>query len=148
MKRLLDLYHRHPVISWLFVLGCISQLLTGSNVLPDPSRYDTGVHFLFSIIVAQVAVAVIREFGQIKDEKGRSSPFTAFGIILLAFMGGITIGCLWEIVEFSLDHLAGAHLQKGNVDTMTDLIADVCGSFIGGLIAAYNRKLLHKMRVE
>ena len=43
---------------------------------------------------------------------------------------------MWEIVEFVLDWLRDADLQKSNSDTMTDLLWNDVGTVIGALVAA------------
>lgn len=54
-------------------------------------------------------------------------------VALFSFGFAVTLGTLWEIFEFAMDHLFGFGMQKsGLVDTMTDLMVDA----IGALIAA------------
>jgi len=57
-------------------------------------------------------------------------------IALFTFVFAMAIGALWEIFEFSMDHLAGTVMQKpmlgdptGLTDTMWDLIVDGLGAF-------------------
>ena len=39
---------------------------------------------------------------------------------------------MWEIFEFGMDSLFGLNMQKsGMIDTMTDLIVDAVGAFVG-----------------
>lgn len=53
---------------------------------------------------------------------------------LLAFSFAVAIGTTWEIFEFGMDQLFGLNMQKsGLIDTMTDLIVDCAGAFIGAL---------------
>ncbi|MDZ7804638.1 hypothetical protein [Thiohalophilus sp.] len=56
---------------------------------------------------------------------------------LFAFLFAVTAGTLWEIFEFSMDHLAGTNMQKpmlgdnsGLTDTMWDLIVDALGALL------------------
>jgi len=50
-------------------------------------------------------------------------------LVIFAFCFGLAIGSLWEIFEFSMDHLAGTSMQKSGLrDTMADLIVDAIGS--------------------
>lgn len=141
-----DLYKRHSLLTWLVGIGIITQLLTSTKLVAPPSRDDTWVHYSFSIIVSQMVFAIIEEFAQLKDKAGNKSQFTAVGVLLITFLGGITIGVLWEITEYALDHMAGLHFQHGNSDTMGDLIADTLGSLTGGLVAIYGPRLLEKLR--
>ncbi|MDD9977186.1 MAG: hypothetical protein OXQ30_05540 [Boseongicola sp.] len=61
-----------------------------------------------------------------------AAPPWALGVI--AFCFAVAIGALWEIFEFFMDQLFGLNMQKsGLVDTMTDLIVDCIGAFIGAI---------------
>ncbi len=80
--------------------------------------------------------------------------FGLFGIIILLFVFGknknrrnavlfsffsfcfaVTIGVIWEILEFSLDSTFGFNMQKsGLLDTMSDLIIDCIGAGIASVI--------------
>ena len=62
----------------------------------------------------------------------------AWALGLIAFCVAVTIGVLWEIFEFAMDQTFGLNMQKsGLVDTMGDLIVDVIGASIGGLIGFF-----------
>ena len=56
----------------------------------------------------------------------------------LAFIGftvAMTIGATWEIFEFGMDQIFGLNMQKsGLMDTMGDLIVDMIGAALGGLM--------------
>ena len=55
-----------------------------------------------------------------------------WALALFAFSFAVTIGTMWEIFEFAMDQSFGLNMQKsGLVDTMSDLIVDACGAFIG-----------------
>ncbi len=52
-------------------------------------------------------------------------------VALISFGFAMTIGSLWEILEFSVDWFIGLNLQKsGLIDTMTDLIIDAAGALV------------------
>ncbi len=55
----------------------------------------------------------------------------------IAFCVAMTIGTLWEVFEFLMDHWFGLHMQKSGLDdTMTDLMIDAGGATIGA-VAGY-----------
>lgn len=145
VKGLREIFRQHRFLTTLTALGAISQLLTSTHVLPDPSRKDTLVHFSFSIMVSQMVFLVIRRFGQLENNEGKTADFTTFGKVFLVLLSGTVVGVLWEITEFTLDHTIHAGLQHGNVDTMTDLIADMLGSLVGGLFTAFGPRLWHRL---
>jgi hypothetical protein len=43
-------------------------------------------------------------------------------------------GALWEIFEWTSDHLFGSSLVRGESDTVGDLVADGCGAAAGGVL--------------
>jgi uncharacterized membrane protein YjdF len=56
-------------------------------------------------------------------------------VALFAFLFAVSVGTLWEILEFSMDRFLGANMQKpmfddssGLTDTMWDLIVDALGA--------------------
>ncbi len=53
-------------------------------------------------------------------------------VAFFAFCFALAIGAMWEIFEFTMDHVFGFNMQKsGLVDTMTDLIIDTGGALLG-----------------
>lgn len=64
-----------------------------------------------------------------------------WALALIAFCFAVTIGTLWEIFEFAMDHVFGLNMQKsGLIDTMGDLIVDVIGATIGALAGHFYLK--------
>ena len=58
-------------------------------------------------------------------------------VALFAFTFAVTVGALWEILEFAADQLLGTNMQKamlhdpsGLTDTMWDLIVDALGAAV------------------
>lgn len=56
------------------------------------------------------------------------------GLVVIGFCIGLSIGALYEIYEFSADHLAGAHNYIAESDTVLDLSMDAIGSAIGSFL--------------
>ena len=57
-----------------------------------------------------------------------------WAMCLMAFGLAVTVGTCWEIFEFAMDQIFGLNMQKsGLIDTMWDLIVDVCGAFIAAI---------------
>lgn len=55
-----------------------------------------------------------------------------WAIAVFAFAFALSIGTLWEILEFSMDRTVGTNMQKsGLMDTMTDLIVNTIGAALG-----------------
>lgn len=71
-------------------------------------------------------------------EKINLSPSLA---ALFSFNFAVTLGVIWEILEFGIDQIFGLNMQKsGIVDTMTDLIVDTIGGLIGAIIGYFYLK--------
>lgn len=58
-------------------------------------------------------------------------------VALFAFFYAVTIGAMWEVFEFGMDHIFGMNMQKpmfgdpsGLTDTMWDLIVDTLGALV------------------
>ena len=81
-------------------------------------------------------------------------------ISLFSFSFAVSLGVVWEIFEFLMDHFFGTNMMKSGLDdTMTDLMMDVAGAFAASMIGYWYvrggsfffvdrivRKLLHKQR--
>jgi len=104
--------------------------------------YDTIVHFLNGGILVIIIFTITYYFA--KDPKNNILP-----IVLLSVLGAISLGTLWEIYEFAIDGLfAGSNMQRfkdvntgiefiGRTalkDTMVDLIVDMIGAILGGIL--------------
>ena len=72
----------------------------------------------------------------ILDKKShiKASPYV---LVLLAFCFALAIGALWEIFEFTMDTFFGFNMQKGEVDTMGDLIAGAIGAIIASILGLF-----------
>lgn len=58
-----------------------------------------------------------------------------FYVALVSFGFALTVGTLWEIVEFLMDWSFGFNMQKSGLDdTMTDLMVDALGGLMAGTI--------------
>lgn len=64
----------------------------------------------------------------------RHVPALPVGVYLFAMV--VTLGTLWEIVEFTMDQLLGTDEQNGLADTMLDLVADTVGALAGAALVA------------
>ena len=58
-------------------------------------------------------------------------------VALFSFVFAVALGALWEIFEFTVDGLTGYGMQKGNTDTMRDLIVDSLGALVISLLGYF-----------
>jgi hypothetical protein len=96
--------------------------------------YDTVVHFLAPLFLAPVVYILFARVEVLREMQEESHGRHRFGIFVVTFALGLSIGALWEGLEWSSDHLFGSHLQLGLDDTMGDLAADGAGAAVGGLL--------------
>ena len=56
---------------------------------------------------------------------------------LLSFCAAMTVGALWEILEYAMDQLFGLNMQKSGLDdTMIDLMVNTLGAALAGFAGA------------
>lgn len=95
--------------------------------------YDTALHF----VVPLVTVLVLYALSQATEWVWDWTKVTPFEVGLYLFTMTVTIGVMWEILEFATDQLAGTKEQDNLVDTMVDLLADVAGGLLGAALAGW-----------
>jgi hypothetical protein len=99
--------------------------------------WDTFLHFTSGILLGFTGVALYERL-ILRNAGNEISALLIFLFVLgIATLGGV----LWEIFEFSCDHLAHTHMQFGNTDTMKDLIADTSGGLVIALWSGIRTKM-------
>ncbi len=105
--------------------------------------YDKIVHLISGFLLAafgmMLAEFLVGRFTDIKDK-------TIIFIPLLFAAVMFSSGCagIWEIFEFTADKLAGGEMQRGMVDTITDMIAGNVGAIAYGIYMLLKQKKLYK----
>jgi len=88
--------------------------------------WDIALHAVSGIVIAFAGFLVL--FILYQQKKIDASPLT---IAIFSFCFALSIGTIWEIIEFGADVLFGTNMQKsGLVDTMWDLMVDAEGALI------------------
>ncbi|GHT64466.1 membrane protein [Spirochaetia bacterium] len=122
--------------------------------------WDDLLHTLSGIIIGFIGFIVIYKINH-KYSMNISPLLVAF----FSFAFAVTLGVIWEILEFSCDALMGSAHQKWDLpdteilmgkpyqgsglrDTMSDLIVDSIGAFITSLITYYMYKNQKKETLE
>jgi hypothetical protein len=94
--------------------------------------FDSVLHFGSAVLVgffAVVPLVIVARKRHIKEP--------TILIVLFAFFAAVTVGVLWEIIEFYIDALFGSNMQPSLADTMHDLQLEVAGSLIGAIGGLY-----------
>jgi len=103
--------------------------------------YDKVAHLVSSITIAVlgfVAAVIMDRYTEIKMNR----PLIVIFVIIFT----MAIGSFWEITEFVSDNLFGTQLQVGLRDTMYDLIFDLAGGTIIGVLGDVYLKRVPKER--
>ena len=103
--------------------------------------YDKIAHLVSSITIAVlgfVAAVIMDRYTEIKLNR----PMIVFFVIIFT----MAIGSFWEITEFISDKIIGTQLQPGLGDTMYDLIFDLAGGIIIGVLGDVYLKRTPKER--
>ena len=137
-------------VSFLF---CAIYLGEVHNFYMRIPFWDTILHALSGGMLAIIGFFIVQFMNRFERLDVRLSPgFVAF----FAFCFAVTCGTLWEIYEFTADHILGTNMQKymtydlnlligheALIDTMKDLIVDVLAALVisvTGYVTIKNRQ--------
>ena len=92
--------------------------------------WDLMLHSIFAFMLGMAGFSIL--YSLYLTEKIKSSAFLAS---FFSFCFSLSLGALWEIIEFSIDYLLGTNMQKsGLVDTITDLMVDTLGALLASAL--------------
>lgn len=119
-------------IRLLLIATLISHSFVGEylRLYYTTAYFDKALHSFGSFSFALLAFELLNSFLVIFSSR---PPVLIFILVSLA---GVTIGTLFEIMEFSLDRLLGEKNQFGLIDTDLDLLFDLLGSLCAGIFLA------------
>lgn len=95
--------------------------------------YDKALHFANPLVSVFILFALSQATDWIWDWR-RVTPLE---VGIYTFAMAVTIGVVWEIIEFGMDTIVGTDEQNGLSDTMVDLILDVLGALLGAAVVAW-----------
>ncbi len=125
------------IVSYLiFLIG--SQYFGSIKGWFGQGSWDTLIHFISGPVLAFVGRALNKRLLH-QEESDIISPWFVFlSTLSIVALGGV----IWEIYEFCVDYLFGTDMQMGgNLDTMTDLIAETVGGSIISIWAGVKTKI-------
>jgi hypothetical protein len=96
--------------------------------------FDRLVHVTLPLLTAPVIYIGLARLEVVPDPRDETHlpHYVGVGVVTAAL--GLSVGALWEIVEWASDALAGTDLSEGNSDTVGDLVADTVGSVLGAAL--------------
>jgi len=104
--------------------------------------WDAMLHFFSAPAIGIAAYSIVLAArSRAPENRGLSHGLS----LLLIFCFVMTIGTIWEIVEYTLDSVLGMNMQRnldggGLLDTMTDILLNTFGSILFTWIAHYGLK--------
>jgi hypothetical protein len=102
--------------------------------------FDDLVHFTLPMLTAPVLYIALARLDVVPDPRDETHVQHYVGIFVVTAALGITLGALWELVEWRSDAWFGTHLQLGNEDTVGDVLRDTLGSLVGAaLLVVWSR---------
>ncbi len=139
-------------VYFMFIMFCLAHFLCGEilGFFVKVKWWDSALHTFSGMLIALLSFSLINLLNKDTNSKVKLSlPF----VIIFAFSVTITIGVLWEILEFAFDGLFGLNMQRAYVstmsgrgeplvgteallDTMKDLILDSIGALVVCIICA------------
>lgn len=116
----------------LFIISVLNLIATIFYLHWTTWWFAAGLHFLSGFVIAMITILFIQHFYNI-------TAFKLLKIILITVIASFIVGVLWEVYElyFGITFLSDGMVYV--VDTASDLIMNICGSFFGVL---YARKFL------
>lgn len=113
----------------LIFVFCASPMGSVLNLYRSFGPYDKIVHFFSGILLAALGMMIVnyllKRFGGL--EEGQLQRMLIPAAVFAFFFSSAGAG-IWEIFEFAADRLAGGGMQRGMVDTVTDIIAGNIGA--------------------
>ena len=98
--------------------------------------YDKIVHCFSGILLAWLATVLLsRLFDRAVSEARNTKLYMLLQCGFAFFFSSAGAG-IWEIFEFTTDRLTGGEMQRGMVDTVTDIIAGNTGALTYCIILA------------
>jgi len=93
-------------------------------------HYDTVAHFTSSLLIACIAFVAIYALDRYWGGLSMDIYVMAFFVVIMA----MALGVAWEFTEWASDIYTGSWAQRGNQDTMGDLLIDTLGGILMALI--------------
>ncbi len=115
---------------------CASPVGSVLNLYRSVGPYDKIVHFFSGIMLAWLATVILsRLFDRAVSELKNAKLYMLLQCGFAFFFSSAGAG-IWEIFEFTTDRLTGGEMQRGMVDTVTDIIAGNTGALTYCIILA------------
>ncbi len=125
--------------SGLIFVFMASPLGSVINLYRSFGPYDKIVHLISGFLLAALGMLIMEK---LMKNSSRRCDFYIYALPMIFGACMFSSGCagIWEIFEFLADKIAGGEMQRGMVDTVTDIIAGNVGALGYGIMAYFKRK--------
>lgn len=146
------------VMSVVFISFCLAHFVVGEigELYVKSKVFDSVLHTLSGSMIAILGFSIIRLLNSSDKVDLNLNPlFVSLFVVCFA----ITLGVLWEVVEFAADAVTGSNMQRYSdsvtrepflgkealLDTMKDLILDTIGAVVVAVISfvGYKKKKVY-----
>lgn len=113
--------------------------------------YDKIIHFISGILLASLGAMIAAGILKRAVASFKSSRASMLPQVIFAFFFSSACAGIWEIFEFVADKVAGGEMQRGMVDTLTDMIAGNVGAMVYCIIfivAVYAGKMDKTVKIN
>ena len=141
------------VMSVVFISFCLAHFVVGEigELYIKSKTFDSILHTLSGSMIAILGFSIIRVLNNSEKVDLKLNPlFVAIFVVCFS----ITLGMMWEIVEFLADAATGSNMQRYSdsvtrepflgrgalFDTMKDLILDTIGALVVAIIVYVDLK--------
>lgn len=153
----------------IFIVMCIFHFVLGEigSFYVKYYWWDSMLHTLSGSMIAILGYSLVQSLNKEQNQMKIAPIFVS----IFAISFSVTIGVLWEILEFTADYVTGTNMQRymhsttlepfvgraALLDTMKDLILDILGAAIISIIGyidminqkeAYKRWIIRKVKVN
>ena len=104
------------------------------NLYRSVDLYDKVVHFFSGLLLASLGAMIMSVLLKHAVQTIKKTKVYLLAEATFAFFFSSAFAGIWEIFEFTADRLAGGDMQRGMVDTVTDIIAGNLGALTYFLI--------------
>ena len=141
------------VMSVVFICFCLSHFVVGEigELYVKSKVFDSILHTLSGSMIAILGFSIIRLLNNSEKVDLKLNPLFV-SIFVVCF--SITVGVMWEVVEFLADAVTGSNMQRYSdsvtrdpflgrnalFDTMKDLILDSIGALVVAIISYLDLK--------
>lgn len=141
------------VMSIIFISFCMAHFIIGEvgELYVKSKVFDSILHTISGTMIAILSFSIIRLLNNSEKMDLKLNPLFV-AIFVVSFT--VTVGVVWEIIEFTADALTGSNMQRYSdsvtrepflgrdalFDTMKDLILDALGAMVIAIVSYIDLK--------